>query len=245
MANSTTNLDLISVNQSQKEVTANALFDAGSPATLFGRRASTSVALTWGYYGGTVNVGGTPTQIANGTVTLTASATNYVQANASGVVSVNTTGYGSNTPLYKVITGASSVTSYEDNRMPPAGFTLPANVAKTDVNNVFTKSQTVSFSTLTDAATIAVDASLSNNFIVTLAGNRTLANPTNLADGMILNFYIKQDATGSRTLAYGSAYKFSGGLNTLSTTASARDVISCIYNSADGVLLCNLTKAYA
>ena len=32
---------------------------------------------------------------------------------------------------------------------------------------------------LTDAATIAVDASLGNDFRVTIAGNRTMANPAN------------------------------------------------------------------
>lgn len=118
MAGSSTNLDLIQTAQAQKELTANALFDAGSPATLFGRRASTSVALVWGYYGGPLLVGGTPTQIANGTVTLTASQTNYVEANASGVVSCNTSGFTAGyTPLYSVITGTSTVTSYTDKRV--------------------------------------------------------------------------------------------------------------------------------
>ena len=37
--------------------------------------------------------------------------------------------------------------------------------------------------TLTDAATIATDASLGNLFRVTLGGNRTLGNPTNPVDG--------------------------------------------------------------
>src|SRR5574337_49407 len=69
MANSTTHLDTISSSQSGKEVTANAVMDALSPAATFGRRASTSSGLTWGYFGGTVFVDGVPTQIANGTLT--------------------------------------------------------------------------------------------------------------------------------------------------------------------------------
>jgi hypothetical protein len=122
VANSSTNLDLINVNQSQKEVTANALFDAMSPNSLFGRRGSTSVGLTWGYYGGNVVVGGTPTQIANGTIALTANATNYVEADSSGVVHVNTSGWtGGYTRLYQVVTGASTVSSYTDWRVPSAG----------------------------------------------------------------------------------------------------------------------------
>ena len=47
MSSSTTLLDLIAQSQSSKEVTANALADAGSPATLFGRRASLCSGLNW------------------------------------------------------------------------------------------------------------------------------------------------------------------------------------------------------
>jgi hypothetical protein len=118
MANSTTNLDLIAVSQANKEVTANALLDAASPAMLYGRRAVTTAGLAWGYFGGTASVSGAPTAIANGTVTLTASSTNYIEADpATGAVSVNTTGFTSGyKPLYSVVTGAASVTSYTDLR---------------------------------------------------------------------------------------------------------------------------------
>jgi hypothetical protein len=117
MGNSTQLLDIISSSQSQKEVTANALFDAASPATLFGRRASTTSALTWGYYGGTLGIAGALTSVANGTVTLTASSTNYVESTIAGVVSCNTSGFTSGRiALYTVVTGASSVTSYTDSR---------------------------------------------------------------------------------------------------------------------------------
>jgi hypothetical protein len=118
MANSTTNLDLLSVSQASKEVTANALFDAGSPAMLYGRRASTTAALTWGYYGGGLLISGSITVIANGTVALTASATNYVEADpASGAVTNNTTGFTTGkVPLYEIVTGTTSVTSYIDRR---------------------------------------------------------------------------------------------------------------------------------
>ncbi len=132
MANSTTNLDLISSTQASKEITANALYDAGSPATLYGRRASTTTALTWGYYGGNLNISGTSTSISNGTIQLTASTVNYLQASATtGAVSVNTTGFTTGSiPLYQITTGASTVTSYIDARPNPllqstSGFTNP------------------------------------------------------------------------------------------------------------------------
>ena len=117
MADSTTHLDLLSASQAQKEVTANALLDAASPATLFGRRNSTTTALTWGYYGGDLLVDGTLTSIANGTVALTASATNYIEASRAGVVSKNTTGFtAGSVPLYTVAAGSSTISSYTDHR---------------------------------------------------------------------------------------------------------------------------------
>lgn len=100
--------------------------------------------------------------------------------------------------------------------------------------------------TLTDGATISVDASVADNFRVVLGGNRTLANPTNLRNGQVLNFRIHQDATGSRTLAYGSKYKFPGGTApVLSTAANSRDFMSCQYDSTDDTLNCVLNKAFA
>ena len=117
MSNSTTNLILITTSQASKEVTANAMFDAASPAMLFGRIASETTALTWGYYGGAILVGNTPTQIANGTLSLTASTTCYVQATLTGVVSFNTTGFTlGQIPLYTITTGTATVTAYTDQR---------------------------------------------------------------------------------------------------------------------------------
>lgn len=124
MANSTTNLDTISSSQASKEVTANAFMDAASPASLFGRRASTTSALNWGYYGGPLWVDGVLTIIANGTVALSASTTNYVEATRAGVVSKNTTGFtAGSTPLYTIVTGTATITSYTDHRITNAQFT--------------------------------------------------------------------------------------------------------------------------
>jgi hypothetical protein len=125
MSNSTSNLDLISSSQATKEVTANAMLDALSPASLFGRRATTTAALTWGYYGGNVLIDGVLTQIANGTILLTASLTNYIEASRTGVISTNTTSFTAGLiPLYSIVAGASTITSYTDYRMtniPPTG----------------------------------------------------------------------------------------------------------------------------
>ena len=79
---------------------------------------------------------------------------------------------------------------------------------------------------LTDAATITPDLNASNNFSVSLGGNRTLANPSNITAGQSGSIFVTQDGTGSRTLAYGSYFKFAAGTApTLSTAASSVDRI--------------------
>ena len=82
--------------------------------------------------------------------------------------------------------------------------------------------------TLTDGATINWDSSTGRIGTVTLAGNRTIALPTNcVADTYIL--YVNQDATGSRTLTWNAGFKWAGGAAPiLSTTANAKDVFSFI-----------------
>lgn len=89
---------------------------------------------------------------------------------------------------------------------------------------------------LTDGATITPDFDAANFFSVTLGGNRTLANPTNLTAGQSGVIVITQDATGSRTLAYGSNWKFSsGGAPTLTLTAGAVDVLAYYVESASRI----------
>jgi len=142
MADSTTHLDTISQSGASQDVTANALYDAASPATLYGRRVSTSSGLVWGYFGGNVTKSdGTQTTIANSTVTLTASATNYITAKKDdGAVYCSTSATNWNDTanywrLYSVVAGASSATSWTDEReigrMTGVGTGLVAPVTKT------------------------------------------------------------------------------------------------------------------
>jgi hypothetical protein len=101
-----------------------------------------------------------------------------------------------------------------------------ADTAKTDVTQSFTAQQRGAITALTDGATITADFALANNFSVTLGGNRTLANPTNQTAGASGCIWITQDGTGSRTLAYGANWDFSGGTApTLSTAAAAVDCL--------------------
>jgi hypothetical protein len=111
--------------------------------------------------------------------------------------------------------------------------TVGSLVARTDTNQSFSVSQRGAITALTDGATITPNMNTANNFSVTLGGNRTLANPTNLTAGQSGVIVITQDGTGSRTLAYGSNFKFPGGTApTLTTTASAVDVLAYYVESA-------------
>jgi len=111
-----------------------------------------------------------------------------------------------------------------------------ANTAFTNTNQSFSVAQRGSITALTDGATITPNFNNANNFSVTLGGNRTLANPTNLTAGQSGVIVITQDGTGSRTLAYGSNFKFPGGTApTLTTTASAVDVLAYYVESASRI----------
>lgn len=150
-----------------------------------------------------------------------------------------------------IVSGQAVRLRYDGTRLqlmsPNAHVVRTANtVAYLEVNQSFTKAQGVNRSALTDAATIAVDASLSNAFTVTLGGNRTLGQPTNPKDGQSITIFITQDGTGSRTLAYHADWLFPGGVDpTLTTTAAAVDVLCGVYNGATTKWYANLTRAYA
>jgi hypothetical protein len=89
---------------------------------------------------------------------------------------------------------------------------------------------------LTDAATIATNASLGNHFRVTLGGNRTLGNPTSPTDGQKVLWEIIQDGTGSRTLTLDTNFALGTTISsvTLTTTAGKRDFLGAVYNATAG-----------
>lgn len=85
---------------------------------------------------------------------------------------------------------------------------------------------------LTDGATIAWDLA-NGSGSVTLGGNRAMAAPTNLAYGETYFLLVAQDATGSRTLTWDSAYWWPNGTPpTLSTGANRVDLITFVCDGA-------------
>jgi hypothetical protein len=103
----------------------------------------------------------------------------------------------------------------------------------------------VEIATLTDGATITPDFGANQNFTVTLGGNRTLANPTNIVAGQTGSIFVVQDATGGRTLSFGSYFKFPAATApTLSTGANAVDRIDYIVRTTTEIHAV-FTGAYA
>ncbi len=79
------------------------------------------------------------------------------------------------------------------------------------------------------ASTITLDFRTANNFSMTLTGNVTIANPSNISAGQSGVLFITQDGTGSRTGTFGSYWDFSNGTApTLSTGANEVDVVAWI-----------------
>ncbi|MFN9961445.1 MAG: hypothetical protein ACK55I_50875 [bacterium] len=71
----------------------------------------------------------------------------------------------------------------------------------------------------------------------------TFSNPT---DGQTINWFITQDATGSRTITYPGSFKWAGGVaGTLSTTANAVDLLVATYRSTTGFWYASLSKAFS
>lgn len=86
---------------------------------------------------------------------------------------------------------------------------------------------------LTDAAEISVDASLGNDYRVTIAGSRTMGKPANPSNGQQIIFQVTQGSGGPYTLSWDSSYEFSADLPqpALSTNAGQTDLLGFCYNA--------------
>jgi hypothetical protein len=128
-----------------------------------------------------------------------------------------------------VLAGAASSPA----RAADSGAAAPAAAAVTTIESGALVPAVVA---LTDAAAIAVDASLGNDFRVTLGGSRTMGDPANPADGQQIIFQVTQGAGGSGTLNWGDAYEFSADLPqpSLSTAAGHTDLLGFVYRAGKG-----------
>lgn len=205
MANATTNLDLIAQNQAAKEKTANALFDAGSPATCYGRRLSTTNGVTWGYYGGVLTLSdGSKLTVANGTIALTANAVNYlVVLKTTGALSVSTSATNWNDAvnymrLYQITVDANSlVTDYIDHRS-----TLYTNVANGGAPTI--PAMTINDQTGTSYTLALTDKENYVRISNAAACTITVAPDATVAFPLGSSVYIRQAGAGQLTIAAGS-----------------------------------------
>lgn len=118
--------------------------------------------------------------------------------------------------------------------------------ASLSVAQQFTKAQNVSMVTLTYAATLNTDASLSNVFYCALTGNVTLANPTNLGSGGVYVWFLKTGIANT-SINFGTKFKWAGGVapTLLSASIGAIDRIVATYDAVNDVLYCDLSKGFA
>lgn len=220
MANSTTHLDTLADSQAEKETTANAMFDAASTSMLFGRRASTCTGLTWGYYGGRMLVDGVLSAISNGTVALTSSSTNYVETTRAGTVSANTTAFtAGRIPLYTIVTGGSTVTSYTDERVwaCPIGVDHLGAISMTSDANKTLSAQESRARILSVTSTVSLTAT--RNIVVPL-GPRWWIVYNGTTGGQSLQF-IGASGTGITVATAKRAILYADGTNVVRATADA------------------------
>ena len=89
-----------------------------------------------------------------------------------------------------------------------------------------------------NTGSVTIDFSAYQNFVLTLTGNVTLANPSTESVGQAGVFIFIQDGTGSRTLSLGTDYETAaGGGITLSTAASAVDVVPYFVKASGSIQL--------
>lgn len=125
---------------------------------------------------------------------------------------------------FKIVTSAAALAEI---------FNLNNGLAKVTGNSQTTGQAWSGQFALTDGATINTNWNNGNTQTVTLAGNRTMATPTNPQTGATYTYIIKQDATGGRTLTWFTIRWAGGTAPTLTATANKWDIITLKYDGTN------------
>lgn len=161
----------VAANQSSAEVPINENLLNVLWAEVFARNPLTTTGLTWGFVGGQLPINGLMTAIVAGTVALTASSTNYVGLSQAGtVVNTVTTRNPLHVPLFTVVTGVSSITSYTDTRSAEQLQRIAYGIATramADANQTLTQAEALCQSITTTGALTA-----QRNLVVPLVRRR-------------------------------------------------------------------------
>tara|TARA_R100000329_G_scaffold32319_1_gene29967 strand:- start:1742 stop:2830 length:1089 start_codon:yes stop_codon:yes gene_type:complete len=136
-----------------------------------------------------------------------------------------------------VVNDDGAVQLYNDNSLKAAtsstGFAVTGTVLAT------TSTASVSGSTTLDFET-------NQNFILTLTGPTTLANPSTEQAGQSGFIIFIQDGTGSRSVSLGTDYETAGAATlTLSSAANAVDIVPYVVQSSGNILLGKPQLAFA
>jgi len=196
-----------------------------------------------------VTIGGASTAlfVTNGTTVLPVAQTTFTNITASGNLAVlGTTSLSGAVNVGGTLTvgGAVSLAS----TLSVGGAAHFASTVTVSGKGKFMTGAFAPVVTLADAASVVPNLNTSNVFAVTLAGNRTLAAPTNTSTniGATGHIFIVQDATGDRTLSYNTAYQFPNGtVPVLTTTSGAVDVLFYAVRTTakvDSIVIKNFTR---
>ena len=103
---------------------------------------------------------------------------------------------------------------------------IDSTVATRNTNNTWAAAQQGRlFTDTTTTGATTLDFTY-QNFYLTATGNITLSNPSTEVASQTGIIFLKQDATGSRTLSIGTDYETAGGAGlTISTAANSLDII--------------------
>ena len=114
-----------------------------------------------------------------------------------------------------------------------------ANIVTTNANHSFTAAQRGSTDTDTsNTGSVTLDFNTNQNFVLTLTGNVTLANPSTESVGQSGFIVLIQDGTGGRTVSLGTDYETAGGAGlTLSSAASTTDIVPYVVAASGRILL--------
>jgi hypothetical protein len=140
------------------------------------------------------------------------------------------------TNCYAPAAGASSASQL--NGVPAANWvrqsrTAAEIAASTIVTNSVSIPTAWPFATVTEGPTTTIDCNNGNSQILTITGNRVMAAPVNVQDGMEIELWVVQDGTGSRTLSWNAIFLFPNGLApVLGTAPGAIDKFLLKYNAA-------------
>lgn len=81
----------------------------------------------------------------------------------------------------------------------------------------------------TKTGTVTIDLDAGSCFLITLGGNITVALPSNPKSGQAFTLFFKQDATGSRTISWGSGWNWPDNTTPLYSTSAGS---TCLVVSA-------------